>query len=148
TDFGLAGLAQELRGTSGRAGTPAYMAPEQLAGKGVTTNSDLYSLGLVLFEIFTGKAVYRPESLAQLQEMHSKPPPSLSAEIPDVDIRVERTILRCLERDPINRPNSALAVSASLPGANPLAEALAAGEMPSPELVASSGGVGSLKVAV
>ncbi|MCC6677068.1 MAG: protein kinase [Phycisphaerales bacterium] len=145
TDFGLAGLAQELRSTTGRAGTPAYMAPEQLAAKGVTTKSDIYALGLVLFEVFTGRPVYRPESLAQLQEMHAKPPPTVSSILPDVDPRVERTILRCLERDPINRPNSALAVSAALPGANPLAEALAAGETPSPELVAASGGRGTLK---
>lgn len=145
TDFGLAGLAQELRSTTGRAGTPAYMAPEQLAAKGVTTKSDIYALGLVLFEVFTGRPVYRPESLTQLQEMHAKPPPTVSSLLPDIDPRVERTILRCLERDPINRPNSALAVSAALPGANPLAEALAAGETPSPEMVAASGGRGTLK---
>ncbi|MGH9196072.1 MAG: serine/threonine-protein kinase, partial [Acidimicrobiia bacterium] len=54
-DFGLAGLAQEFRGSEVPAGTPAYMAPEQLAGKQATVKSDIYALGLVMDEIFTGK---------------------------------------------------------------------------------------------
>ena len=59
TDFGLAGLAEELQEAGGRAGTPAYMAPEQLAGTGVSVKSDLYSLGLVLYEIFTGQVAFK-----------------------------------------------------------------------------------------
>ena len=56
TDFGLAGLAHEIEDV--RSGTPAYMAPEQLAGEEVTVKSDIYSLGLVLYEVFTGKAAF------------------------------------------------------------------------------------------
>src|SRR5438105_8083825 len=55
TDFGLAGLAEQIQGADIRSGTPAYMAPEQLAGKEVNARSDIYALGLVLYEIFTGR---------------------------------------------------------------------------------------------
>src|SRR5262249_45025428 len=53
TDFGLAVVAEELRSEEVLAGTPAYMAPEQLTGKEVTRHSDIYALGLVLYELFT-----------------------------------------------------------------------------------------------
>ena len=54
-DFGLASLAEGVSADEVRAGTPSYMAPEQLAGREVSVRSDLYSLGLVLYELFTGK---------------------------------------------------------------------------------------------
>ncbi|MCH7781392.1 MAG: serine/threonine protein kinase, partial [Acidobacteria bacterium] len=71
TDFGLAGLAEGISGADVRAGTPAYMAPEQIAGTGVSVQSDIYSLGLVLYELFTGKAAYRgrtSDEITRLQE--------------------------------------------------------------------------------
>src|SRR5436305_14284637 len=55
TDFGLAGLAEEFREDEMRAGTPAYMSPEQIEGQEQTVKSDVYSLGLVLYELFTGQ---------------------------------------------------------------------------------------------
>src|SRR5580693_4092489 len=58
TDFGLAALADEIPGEEIRNGTPAYMAPEQLAGREVSIQSDIYSLGLVLYEVFTGKRAF------------------------------------------------------------------------------------------
>ena len=57
----------------------------------------------------------------------------------DLDPTIERAIQRCLEREPAKRPSSALAVSAALPGGDQLAAALAAGETPSPEMVAAAG---------
>src|SRR4030088_2225814 len=58
TDFGLAGVAGQIQGAEVRSGTPAYMAPEQLAGKEVSARSDIYALGLVLYEVFTGKRAF------------------------------------------------------------------------------------------
>ena len=140
TDFGLAGFADQITGHDVRSGTPAYMAPEQLEGREVTASSDIYSLGLVLYEIFTGKRAYDAEKLADLMRLrHEKPPSSPSTLVKDIDPAVERVILRCLEPDPANRPTSALAVAAALPGGDPLAAALAAGETPSPQMVAAAG---------
>ena len=62
TDFGLAALSGNMGGEEVSAGTPAYMAPEQLAGVEVTQRSDIYSLGLVMYEIFTGKKAYEAAS--------------------------------------------------------------------------------------
>jgi len=140
TDFGLACLAEQITGAEARSGTPAYMAPEQLAGKEVTVRSDVYALGLMLYEVFTGKRAFQastPGELAQLQESSS--PASPSSHVSDLDPAVEKVIMRCLERDPKNRPPSALAVTAALPGGDPLAAALAAGELPSPQIVAAAG---------
>ncbi|HEX5110632.1 MAG TPA: serine/threonine-protein kinase [Vicinamibacterales bacterium] len=125
TDFGLAGLAAEIPLSDLRSGTPAYMSPEQKAGKDVTIRSDLYSLGLVLHEMFTGKA--RRETQSSPSEL-----------VKDLDPAIERLIVRCLEEDPKRRPSTALNVVMALPGADPIAAALAAGETPSPEMVAAS----------
>ena len=139
TDFGLAGFVEDLRGAQVREGTPAYMAPEQLAGREVSVRSDIYSLGLLLYELFTGQSPFRARSLPELiEERQSSTPPSPSSLV-ELDPIVERVILRCLEPQPSRRPASALAVAAALPGGNPLAEALAAGETPSPEMVAAAG---------
>ena len=71
TDFGLAGLAKDLE-RAGIDGTPAYMAPEQLAGRGVSTRSDVYSLGLVLYELFTGKRAHSGRTLVELRHEHER----------------------------------------------------------------------------
>jgi serine/threonine-protein kinase len=125
TDFGLAGLAAEIPLSDLRSGTPAYMSPEQKIGKEVTTRSDIYALGLILHEMFTGKARHQTES-------------SPTELVKDLDPTIERLILRCLEEDPRRRPSSALSIAMGLPGADPIAAALAAGETPSPEMVAAS----------
>jgi len=137
TDFGLAGIASQIQGAEIRHGTPAYMAPEQLAGTEVTVRSDIYALGLVLHEMFTGKRAFEANSLAEMTRLRDEAGPlSLVSLVRDLDPAVERVVRRCLDKDPQNRPSSALAVAAALPGGDPLAAALAAGETPSPELVA------------
>lgn len=140
TDFGLAGIAEQIQGYDVRSGTPAYMAPEQLTGKEVSERSDIYSLGLVLYEIFTGKRAFDATTLADLVRQRNEQPISTpSSWVKDLDPAVERVIMRCLESEPANRPSSALAVAAALPGGDPLAAALAAGETPSPQMVAAAG---------
>ncbi len=138
TDFGLAVAAGDV--TASRAGTPQYMAPEQLTGGAASVRSDLYALGLILFEMFTGKRVFEAKTFNELLTLHeSRTISSPSSVVRDLDPAVERVILRCLEHDPEERPGSALAVAAALPGGDPLAAALAAGETPSPEMVAAAG---------
>ena len=145
TDFGLARLAGEVRGADLLSGTPAFMAPEQIEGKSVTVRSDLYALGLVLYELCTGLPAFKATSAAEMARLKSESIPTSPAQIVEgFDPAVERVIMRCLERDPANRPASAMQVAASLPGGDPLAAALAAGETPSPELVAEAGAVGGL----
>ena len=145
TDFGLAGLAEGFEGAEIRVGTPAYMSPEQIAGREVTLRSDIYSLGLLLYELFTGKAAFSAPTLAELSRMQQETMPSTpSTVVSGFDPAVESVINRCMEKDPTLRPVSALAVAAALPGGDPLAAALAAGETPSPEMVAAAGETGGL----
>ena len=139
-DFGLAAIADQLSGAEVRNGTPAYMAPEQLRGAEVTAKSDIYALGLVLYELFTGKRPFDANTVqAMLRQQESAQLTSMTSIAADIDPGVEKAIRRCLDPDPTRRPATALSVAAALPGGDPLAAALAAGEMPSPELVASAG---------
>jgi Protein kinase domain len=141
-DFGLAGVDHQSEGLSG---TPAYMAPELFDRKPATVQSDIYALGLVLYEMFSGKPAFSGTTVRELARLHHEfTPPPLTELVPEVDPMADRIILRCLAKDPAQRPTSALQVAAALPGGDPLAAALAAGETPSPEMVAASGGVGAL----
>jgi serine/threonine-protein kinase len=144
TDFGLAAAADAVDDV--RAGTPAYQAPEQLAGREVTARSDLFALGLVLYEVFAGRREGPPATPAELRRLYAEGTPSKpSGYVSGLDPSVEKAILRCLEREPGDRPSSAYEVLAGLPGGDPLAAALAAGETPSPQLVADAGGEGTIR---
>lgn len=146
TDFGLASLAATVQGADARAGTPAYMAPEQLTGREVTAKSDIYSLGLILYEILTGKRAFEASTFPELMKLReSGTITNPSKLVRDLDPLIERVILRCLELEPDKRPSSALQVAAALPGGDPLAAALAAGETPSPEMVAAAGTTEGIK---
>ncbi len=164
TDFGIAVEAAPAAGASGAAGTggaasgaaasspwagtPAYMSPEQLAGEPASVRSDIYALGLVIFELFSGKPAFDAPDLATIRKRKTTgDPPSLSSSLREADPIVEEALQRCLSADPHERPASARALAALLPGGDPLAAALAAGETPSPDVVAASGGIGALRPA-
>ncbi len=142
TDFGIA--SEALAETSGAragliVGTPAYMAPEQLSGELATVQSDLYGLGLVLHEMATGQPVFSASTPAEFAQLHRTAPPTPpSRQVTHLDPRLEAAILRCLEKDPHDRPASAREVATELPGADQLALALAAGQTPAPEVVAAA----------
>jgi predicted Ser/Thr protein kinase len=145
-DFGLAAVASELNATEIRQGTPAYMAPEQLKGTEVTQASDIYSLGLVLYELFTGKRAYTASNINEmLNQQEAMSLTSMSSHANDIDPAVEDIIRKCLDPMPSQRPHSALSIAAALPGGDPLAAALAAGQTPSPEMVAAGKSAGLSK---
>jgi len=148
-DFGLAGLAEDFRGEHAVEGTPEYMSPEQFRGRELTPRSDLFSLGLILYELFTGRKAFKADSLTALVRLRRSEsmPEAPSSIVRDLDPLVERVIQRCIAADPKERPAGALQVAAALPGGDPLAAALAAGETPSPEMVAAAPKVGALRPA-
>jgi len=138
TDFGLA-IGEAESGASAMAGTPAYMAPEQLADQPASSKSDIYALGLIFYEIFTGRRVFEATSLTEIiQRQRDLLITRPTAIVPDISPAVERVILQCLEPDPSMRPDSVQAIVRELPGFDPLAAALALGETPSPAMVAAA----------
>lgn len=141
TDFGLAAMQSTGDNVIGMSGTPAYMAPEHLLHAESNRQTDIYSLGLILYEVFTGKPAHSATSLAELRVWHegSSLPADPVEALPEISPAVNRAIMRCLSPNPSERPRSVVEISGSLPGADPLAAALAAGETPAPELVAAAG---------
>jgi len=140
TDFGLAIASGDETRPADTFGTPAYMAPEQFVGKGASVRSDIYALGLILYEIYCGKRAYTAATIVGLREQKEGPTPTAPSEIrADIDPIVDRLIMCCLERDPRARPASAAQLAMAFPGGDPLAAAIAAGQTPSPEMVAASG---------
>src|SRR5438874_2572170 len=142
-DFGLAVIATDPQGRA-IAGTPAYMAPEQLSGQRVTPATDLYALGLIIYEVLTGRRLFEPGSLPQISSQHLRPKPRITSTVRDVPAQIEAIVMECLEEDPALRPRSARAMLAALPGGDPLEAAVAAGETPSPEMVAAATKSGEL----
>ncbi len=149
TDFGLALSHEDATGRSETAGTPAYMAPEQIGKGEASVRSDIYSLGLVFYELFTGRVPYQATTPTEWRRAHLESSPRTpSSVVKDIDPVVESAILRCLQKDPALRPSSVRQVAAAFPGGDPLAAALAAGETPSPEMVAASGETEGLRPVV
>lgn len=105
-DFGLAKLKGSLKltRTSSTLGTLAYMAPEQLQGGEVDARSDIFSFGVVLYEMFTGQAPFRGEhDAAMMYSILNEQPASLSGVRPDLPAEIDRIIQRSLEKNPQDR---------------------------------------------
>ena len=116
TDFGIArAMAGETASrTQGMVGTPMYMAPEQLGGGEVDARSDLYAVGLLLYEMLTGQAPFTgdsPMAVAFARLRQPAPDPSGRPGVPD---ELAQWVRRCLEREPQERPSSTLEVAAAL----------------------------------
>ena len=104
-DFGIARSMEALTLTTGAlVGTPAYMAPEQAAGKSVDHRADIYSLGLMLYEMFTGTQAFRGDNAVAVALKHINESPKPPREIePSISLAMERVIQRCLEKEPDQR---------------------------------------------
>lgn len=101
-DFGIARTMDSSMTVSGIVlGTPAYMAPEQAEGKLVDARTDIYLLGLILYEMFTGAAAFRGDTpfLVALKQMREFPTSPREVQ-PDLPIQLESVVLRCLQKDP------------------------------------------------
>lgn len=137
TDFGIAALASQPGTQVPAAGTPAFMAPELLRGDRPTVQSDIYSLGVVLYEMVTGGHPFAEER--SIEVTRSVPPAAPAAVRPDVSQALSDAILQCLDPEPARRPSSSYALLGKLPGGgDPLAKALEEGRTPSPAMVAAS----------
>ncbi len=117
-DFGIARSMEAVtRMTGSLVGTPQYMAPEQVAGKPVDYRTDIYSLGLILYEMFTGTPAFQADNpvavaLKHMQE-EAVPPHQIDPAIPAY---IERTILKCLLKEPANRFQSIAQLEQALNG--------------------------------
>jgi serine/threonine-protein kinase len=113
-DFGIAAFVPTAAGEIPLAGTPAFMAPGLFQHKQPSKQSDLYALGIVLYEVATGREPFGGVPADGLQAAAELVPPSLLC--PEIGPALERAILQCMEENPSRRPESAKAVAALLPG--------------------------------
>lgn len=110
TDFGVArvrlGNSAVLTQAGMAYGTPSYMAPEQAAGEDLDHRADIYALGIIVYEMLTGRTPFIGEGIAHILSMHvTESPPPFEVAAPHLDIpgEVERFIFKCLEKDPADR---------------------------------------------
>jgi serine/threonine protein kinase/Tfp pilus assembly protein PilF len=121
TDFGLAHAQESPASTLTRpgdiVGTPSYMAPEQIQGGEITPATDIYALGIVIYEMLTAELPFSADTpLATAMKRLNQPAPSARTRIPELEERWERVIAHCLERNPQDRFASADDVLKALTG--------------------------------
>jgi serine/threonine-protein kinase len=119
-DFGIAKSLSEpdearMTGQGAIIGTPQYMSPEQSMGQRLDQRSDLYSLGIMLFEMAAGRVPFEAPSITAMLVAHAtEPPPALTELSPDVHPGLAQLVAELLQKDPGARPNSAREVEARL----------------------------------
>jgi len=115
SDFGIARFATQVSGSGKMMGTPAYLSPEQILGEPQNTRSDLFSLGIVLYQMVTGVAPFDGSSVSAVcaQILQAEPVPP-SQRNPAVPAELDRIILRCLAKTSADRYPSAEAFATSL----------------------------------
>lgn len=110
SDFGIA-AATSTSGSTALAGTPAYMAPEQVSSQPLDARADLYALGLILYEMLTGEPAWQADSWLRTATLRlDRPPPVVAALRPDAPRGLQALVQHCLAKDPQQRPASALLV--------------------------------------
>jgi len=124
-DFGIARMVDaSMTATTGVIGTPAYMSPEQAESRPVDARTDIYAIGLIIYELFTAQAAFTGDTPIQIALKHVREaPPSPRAIDPSVPIEIEQIVLKCLEKDPARRFESAEeldAALAALPAGTPM----------------------------
>ena len=147
-DFGIArSMEAATRMTGGTVGTPAYMAPEQVAGKPVDYRTDIYSLGLILYEMFTGTPAFHAENpvAVALKQMRESPPAPHEVD-PNVPVAIERAILKCLEKEPSRRFQSIAELETGLRSPSAPATAVATAPLSSPSTVVAKQTIGQGRV--
>ncbi len=110
TDFGIAMAmnATQLTQTNSVMGSVHYLPPEQASGKGSTLKSDIYSMGILMYELLTGTLPYRGDNAVEIALKHLKEPlPSIREILPDIPQSVENIILKSAAKNPKNRYNDA-----------------------------------------
>ncbi len=116
-DFGIASLTTQPAYAEEHGmvmGTLAYMAPEQILGAPPSSRSDVYALGILLYQLFTGRHPFLAETREELTRLQLESPPAPpSSLVSDLDPEIERVILWCLDKDPARRPPTARAVAAA-----------------------------------
>jgi len=134
TDFGIARAgASEMTETGSIMGTAQYLSPEQAQGHAVTAASDLYSIGVMLYEMLTGRLPFQGDSAVSIALKHlSEPPPPMSADGHVIEPNLEAVVLGALAKDPLARWQTGDDFAAALEACRPYVEAHGdgAGQLP------------------
>jgi serine/threonine protein kinase len=134
-DFGIAHLtfdSQSLTGTGMAIGTPAYMSPEQAQGQNIDARTDIYAMGIILYELLTGKIPFQGDTpMALILKHMSEPLPSPRASRPDLPAAIEQVVIRATAKKPDDRYDSMTALNQAFTAALITPDSAPAAESPS-----------------